>query len=214
MRSNPCRSLGVIVSIAALAALAAPAQAGAARAAVGVSNGVLTFLASPGFTNTVRIFKISIPPGDFYGVDDANLGATALELATGCGNEAGAVRCGDYRQPGGASPTGGVHGFRVALGDGDDSFLLDASAPFTTVTVGARVNGGPGNDRITTAEGPDVIVGGPGANTVRAGAGNDRVSLRNGVRDLLVDCGTGVDTAILDRNDPKTFGCETVLRPG
>ena len=217
MRSTRC-GLGLAGLIAAAAmALMAPAQASAARASVGVTGGVLTFLASPGVANNVAIAKILLTPppgvGVFYGVSDANESATSFELATGCFEEAGAIRCGDYREPGGASPTGGVRGVRVLLGDGDDSFLLHASRPVTTVAVPARVNGGTGNDRITTAEGADVIVGGPGVNTVRGGAGNDRFELRNGARDALIDCGTGIDTAVVDRNDPRTFACERVLRP-
>ena len=66
------------------------------------------------------------------------------------------------------------------------------------VGASARVLGGVGNDRITTADGADVIFGGPGLNTVRGGEGNDRLEMRNGARDVLIDCGPGTDTAVVD----------------
>ena len=75
------------------------------------------------------------------------------------------------------------------------------------------MTGGLGNDRITTADGADVIFGGPGVNTVRGGEGNDRLEMRNGARDVLIDCGVGTDTAVVDAKDPRPIACETVLRP-
>jgi hypothetical protein len=36
--------------------------------------------------------------------------------------------------------------------------------------------------------------------------------MRNARRDALVDCGDGVDTAVIDRLDPRAIACETVLR--
>lgn len=214
MRSNVTRWFGLAVSIVTAGiGLTSPAVADAAEGSVGVSAGTLTFQATPGAANAVTIRKLLLSPatsGAFFAVGPV---ASVYELATGCFEEAGSVRCGDYRQPGGATPSGGVRGFRAILGDGDDSFLLTAQAPLTSAGAPARVSGGTGNDRITTADGADVIVGGPGINTVRGGGGNDRLEMRNGARDALIDCGAGIDTAVVDLKDPRPIACETVLRP-
>lgn len=205
--------VSLVIGLAGMAG-AAPGSAQAAQGSIGVSAGTLTFQAAPRTANNVTIRKVLFQAGPnraFFAVGPS--GALDFELATGCFAEAGAVRCGDYRNPGGATANGGVVRYRATLGDGNDSFLLAAGAPITSVGGPAKVNGGTGNDRITTADGADSIVGGPGSNTVRAGEGNDRLELRNGARDVLIDCGAGVDTAVVDRNDPRPIACERVLRP-
>jgi hypothetical protein len=50
-------------------------------------------------------------------------------------------------------------------------------------------------------------------NTLRGMTGNDRLSARNRVRDALIDCGDGIDTAVIDKTDPRPIACETVLKP-
>jgi hypothetical protein len=50
------------------------------------------------------------------------------------------------------------------------------------------------------------MVGGPG----NGRAGNDHINARNGVRET-VSCGTGNDTATVDRGD-RVQGCEHVRR--
>lgn len=68
-----------------------------------------------------------------------------------------------------------------------------------------------GNDRLAGGAGDDRLVGGAGRNVYSAGPGSDRILARNGVRDLI-DCGSGRDTARVDRHD-RVRACESVSRP-
>ena len=56
-----------------------------------------------------------------------------------------------------------------------------------------RLEGGAGNDR---------IVGGPGADVLRGFGGSDLLRSADRTRDAVVDCGSGVDFALADRQDP------------
>lgn len=73
-----------------------------------------------------------------------------------------------------------------------------------------RLVGGPGYDRLTGGAGADELVGGGGVNRYDAGAGDDVLRAANG-RAELVSCGTGRDTALVDRDD-RIRGCERVTR--
>jgi Ca2+-binding RTX toxin-like protein len=55
-------------------------------------------------------------------------------------------------------------------------------------------------------------VGGSGKDTFDAGAGNDVVNSRDGVRETIV-CGSGRDKLIADRLDIAR-GCESISRRG
>ena len=85
------------------------------------------------------------------------------------------------------------------------------------------LSGGPGNDYLRGGKeaDPDLIPGSgycPGFSSgrddnLRGGSGNDVLWAADGDRDLLIDCGPGSrDKAVLDRQDPKPRGCETVKR--
>jgi RTX calcium-binding nonapeptide repeat (4 copies) len=82
------------------------------------------------------------------------------------------------------------------------------------------VVGGSASDSLTGSAEPDGLFGGPGPDTLdgRGGADvingeadNDTVLARDGALDDI-DCGPGVDTAIVDSSD-KVVGCETVSTP-
>jgi uncharacterized delta-60 repeat protein len=73
-----------------------------------------------------------------------------------------------------------------------------------------RISGLGGGDCLTGGTGADVISAGAGRNVIRGGSGNDRISARNGARDV-VNCGTGRDRATVDRVDRVT-ACEVVSR--
>jgi Ca2+-binding RTX toxin-like protein len=212
--------------VAALAAaLALPSVGVAAPGSAGVSGATLLFQAGPGTTNSVRIergqalTKIGEPPGFYFLITDGAPGAT-VEPATGCRNASdiqglspGSALC----FVGGMAPSPVVRRVRVLLGDGSDSVSLvppqpplPPGGPFITP---ATISAGLGDDRVTAGDGADQISGGPGVNTVRAGGGNDQLLMRNGVRDTLIDCGDGIDTAVVDKIDPRPIACETVLRP-
>jgi Ca2+-binding RTX toxin-like protein len=67
-----------------------------------------------------------------------------------------------------------------------------------------------GNDTLWGLGGNDLLVGGTGRDTLYGGGGNDTLLAREGQRDV-VNCGTGRDTATVDKVD-VVKGCETVRR--
>ena len=75
-----------------------------------------------------------------------------------------------------------------------------------------RINGRGGNDRILGLAGSDTLIGGPGRDLVDGGAGDDRLLVRDGVRDTA-NCGVGRDRVTADASDAVRANCETVLRP-
>jgi Tol biopolymer transport system component len=75
-----------------------------------------------------------------------------------------------------------------------------------------RLVGGSGDDAMYGGVGRDRLIGGPGSNIYRAGPGRDSINAANGTEDL-VDCGSGRDTARVDRID-FVKGCEHVRRIG
>lgn len=64
----------------------------------------------------------------------------------------------------------------------------------------STVDGGPGNDIIYSGRGHDTVTGGPGRDTIDTGYGNDTINTRDGEVDS-VSCGVGADTLIGDKLD-------------
>jgi len=79
----------------------------------------------------------------------------------------------------------------VSLGNGDDNFT-EQSAVLSNKAL--TVEGGNGNDSITTGDGNDLIRAGNGNDTVDAGRGNDTVLLGNGDDFFVWNPGEGSDT--------------------
>ena len=98
----------------------------------------------------------------------------------------------------GADPAN-VHHFNLAdftsiavfLGNGSDQFTEQTGVLADKPTA---VDGGNGNDRITTGDAVDVIAGGNGNDSVDAGRSNDRVDLGNGNDFFVWVPGQGSDT--------------------
>ncbi len=112
-------------------------------------------------------------------------------------------------------------GSAIDMGDGDDvvnlyigsdvrgSILLGAGNDRITMNSylgGVIVDGGDGNDDITTSDGDDVISGGAGNDYVYAAAGNDTINAGSGDDTILadegndvIDGGAGFDTLFLAR---------------
>jgi hypothetical protein len=72
------------------------------------------------------------------------------------------------------------------------------------------MSGGRGHDRVGGGAGHDELIGGAGRDRLAGGADADRIAARGGGADA-VRCGSGHDTAIVDRRD-RTRGCERVSR--
>jgi hypothetical protein len=113
----------------------------------------------------------------------------------------------------------------VFLGDRDDRLVVDNALALggpgddtMTMTRGGELFGGPGSDRLTGGPLRDSISGEgtveegvPGSDVVRAGGGDDRVWVDDGLVDQ-VECGAGLDTVTADELDVVAADCEQVTR--
>jgi hypothetical protein len=119
--------------------------------------------------------------------------------------------------PGADCIDGGPGNDRIAGLAGRDT--LEGATGNDILTGGAggdTLTGGPGADKLSGGAGADRLADvaeryeadsfAPGVTRVAAGAGADRVDSANGRRDL-VNCGTGRDRVLADRED-KLAGCE------
>jgi hypothetical protein len=162
----------------------------------------LTFQAGPETANAITIGRI-FPKPFYWGVQDKGAGATIV-TGTGCHVRTRSA----YPFECDSLAAGEINRVRIFAGSLDDSIDVDVlggssvEAPVVVFMVG-----GPGNDTLTGGPQPDVITGGPGVNVAKGADGNDRLQMRNGTRDTLVDCGAGIDTAVIDRVD-RPIGCE------
>lgn len=105
-------------------------------------------------------------------------------------------------------PRVSVKSIKAALGDGNDTFLVDGNIGPVAATIDGGngvdfLTGGFGNDTITGGAGDDRLVGGNGNDQVDGGAGNDVVSGSFGADTLLGGDGGdllagGADNDLLD----------------
>jgi hemolysin type calcium-binding protein len=96
-------------------------------------------------------------------------------------------------------------------------------------TKGAdEIDGRGGPDLLIAGGGDDLLIGGPGRDRMRGGPGRDgfnmldgvelaapggdRISARDGAADEI-NCGGGVDTAIVDAEEDGVYNCERVRGP-
>jgi hypothetical protein len=203
---------------------AAPAQA----ATVEVSAGALRITANPGETNAIDIgpglavavadsgAPLTLGPGCVaQGLEALCTGATRVEADLGDGDDALTV----------TAPLPAD----LAGGEGNDSLTVGTLATDDTLSVAAAVtlDGGDGDDTLTSAAGADVLRGGPGFDTLTAGEGDDRLDGGTGgdsadggggadsivLRDRVTDtatCGAGRDTVRAEVLDQLDFACERV----
>jgi Ca2+-binding RTX toxin-like protein len=97
----------------------------------------------------------------------------------------------------------GLRGNDTLLGLAGDDCLL--GGPGNDV-----LRGGAGADELTGGAGRDTLRGGAGHDAFNAGPGDDTINSRDGIAETIT-CGTGKDTATVDRGD-AVVGCETVHR--
>ena len=86
---------------------------------------------------------------------------------------------------------------------GDDAFRGRAGADLF------RGGGGAGDDSLTANNRANVLIGGLGADSLCGLGGTDLLNAADGVADLAIDCGDGVDQApLLDAGiDPTPLSC-------
>jgi len=93
-------------------------------------------------------------------------------------------------------PATSVKSIKADMGGGDDVVTIDAA-----ITAPADVDGGAGNDKITTGGGNDKVDGGAGDDTIDTGAGDDKIEDEQGTN--KVTGGAGADS--FDVNDTTTI---------
>lgn len=162
--------------------------------------------------------SISFANGIYTVTDSAGVVASG----TRCANVVGSVTTAECT----ASGAEAINGITAQLKGGDDSLQIAAS-----VTIGATVSAGPGNDTVRGGSGNDNIQGEAGRDTIFGGAGDDTIDTQGsadpnaqaGVEADAMNCGAGNDTAVIDNRDgfldangnltATTGECETVQRP-
>jgi Ca2+-binding RTX toxin-like protein len=85
-----------------------------------------------------------------------------------------------------------------------------------------------GRDRLIGGPGDDLLIGGKGADRLIGGSGQDSFNMRRGVelpapggdriyardkRKDQINCGAGVDVAIVDKVEDGVYDCEKVEEP-
>jgi hypothetical protein len=194
------RPLVALVPTVIVLVSAAPSFAATAS----VEGGLLRVLAAPGEANQLTI-SAAAPPADPAAPTPADPAAPApagsftlfdagapLIPGPGCTQSDIGVTC----------VTAGPPAIDVDVADLDDSVTIVGS-------VGARVNGGDGDDRLTGGDGPDSLLAGTGADFADGGAGNDVIEVRDRLSDSAW-CGTGRDTVSAEVLDFLDMACERV----
>jgi Ca2+-binding RTX toxin-like protein len=131
--------------------------------------------------------------------------AVAVNPGTGCAavtpNEATCAAPDDFRAT-------------ADLGDGADEATATGPGVF-------KLNGEAGSDELIGHEGDDELVGGEdgdrlegaaGLDSYDGGLGDDVISARDSVREIIV-CGEGVDSVVADFEDDVSADCENVDKP-
>ena len=100
---------------------------------------------------------------------------------------------------------------RLYAGNGNDRLYGDSDRDL--------LNAGPGDDMVYGGAGDDVLHGGAGSDQFNTnegfptgGDGNDTIYARDGEEDVI-NCGPGVDTAVLDAVEDGVFDCENIQEP-
>ncbi|MEA2479164.1 MAG: hypothetical protein QOJ07_1086 [Thermoleophilaceae bacterium] len=135
----------------ALAALAVPAQAGAATVASSAGTITVTGAASTEASNLTIT-----QAGSAYSIADTNVAPTPSAPCAATGDPK-VVTC----------PAAGVTALSANLNDGPDTW------DSTAVAVNTNVNGGPGDDRLYTGAGADNLNGTGGNDWLDGGMGTD-----------------------------------------
>jgi Ca2+-binding RTX toxin-like protein len=148
----PGRGKGFCLILGTIVVLALTLAPGAFGATAGVDNvsGELRYVAAPGETNNVTITCDPQPCSDTssYTITDTGTPSTGDTIAITANPP-----CSPGPTPNQAiCPASGVTRITVNAGDLNDAVLLE-----TSVTVGAVLNGGVGDDRLTGGSGSDTV---------------------------------------------------------
>jgi Ca2+-binding RTX toxin-like protein len=144
-----------------------------------------------------RLFINDDAGADIGALDRWSLHVTAAPRAGACANRLTGTTGADRIN-------GGSGGDRIRGRGGDDRLR----------SFGGRdcLSGGSGDDSLSGGSRRDRISGGSGRDRISGGSGSDRIKAVDGTRDR-VNCGSGNDTARVDRRD-SVRRCEHVTRVG
>ncbi len=180
--------MGELMRVLPLAVLLSLVMAGpAAAATVSVEGSALRVSALPGESNAITV------GADFDQLVVTDFGAPPTP-GTGClpGLTPERVTC----------PAAAVTALSVSAGDLDDSVTIYSELP-------ASINGGDGDDQLSSGDGADRLDGGRGDDRTDAGAGNDAIIMRDRKADSAY-CGDGRDRVRAEVLDSLDFNCEQV----
>jgi Ca2+-binding RTX toxin-like protein len=195
----------IVFTTIATGLLAFPRAAHAA-ATMDIAGGVATYTAGPYIINNLTVTFDGT--GNTFTFQETGETITLGGGATGAGctgSGTNTVVC----------PGASITAFTVNLQDRDDTFTLVG-----TTTVPATVNGGAGNDTITTNggvdtlngnEGNDTLTGARGNDVMTGGAGTDRMIWNNGDGSDIMD-GDG-DSDTVEVNGSTTAGDHFTIAP-
>ncbi len=133
-----------------------------------------------------------------------------------CGSQIVAPSCSEGQNSENSWVVCQSHPVAIKLGD------LDDKAGIGLWPDGATIDGGSGDDSLTSRSRPTTLTGGPGRDALTTASGNDTINARSAIPwfdadiDASISCGFGDDTVIADRQDPISAGqngCEHVSKP-
>jgi hypothetical protein len=159
-------------------ALQAPLTANAANLSLGPSGADV--LSVTDVANERNAMVVRAAPGKLIFEDSsAPLTTTALQCVAAT---PGRVECAST----------GISSLTAQLGGGDDSFVLDDSISTVAAVTSASIDGGAGQDVLTSGAGAQTLLGGTGRDHLAGGAGNDIVVAGDGDDELSGGAGDDV----------------------
>jgi hypothetical protein len=185
-----------VVALAGTWGLQAPSTAAAANVSPDLSSaGGLVVADAANETNAMTVHS---EPGELVFDDTGAVLTTTAPQCTAVAPQE--VRC----------LSTGLSGLTAQLAGGDDSFRLDDSVGTVAAIASASIDGGDGNDSLTSGAGVQSLVGGPGDDLLDAGDNDDFLSGGDGIDSLLggagndsLNSGPGIDR--LDAGDGDDF---------
>ena len=190
------------------------------RLALALATALIAAAAMPAVATAHSLVRVGGGQVNYLAIDATSLNALAVSEAGGevrlrdpavdGGMDPGPCRPGQVSDDANAwivetfCPRPSAARLRLDLGEREDSVTISASIP-------ATVLGGPGADALRAGPASDVVDGGEGRDRIAGGAGDDRLLTRDGLADAI-GCGAGTDRVEADSADVIADDCENVDR--